>query len=74
MDAAQDVFSRLIERVPTEMRFRSSAAEAMLSARQGARALRFAEEGLATARQQNNRDSEQHFMELVAAAKKQTGQ
>jgi tetratricopeptide (TPR) repeat protein len=74
MDAAQDAFDRLIERVPSELRFRSSAAEAMLSARQGARALRFAEAGLATARQQNNRDSEQHFLELVAAAKKQAGQ
>jgi tetratricopeptide (TPR) repeat protein len=74
LDAAQDVFDRLIERVPSELRFRSGAAEAMLSARQGARALRFAEEGLAKARQQNNRDSEQHFLELVAAAKKQAGQ
>jgi tetratricopeptide (TPR) repeat protein len=73
LDAAQDLFDRLIERVPGEMRFRSSAAEAMLSARQGARALRFAEGGLAAARQQNNRDSEQHFLELVAAAKKQGG-
>jgi tetratricopeptide (TPR) repeat protein len=74
MDAAQDAFDRLIERAPSELRYRSSAAEAMLSARQGARALRFAEGGLATARQQNNRDSEQHFLELVAAAKKQAGQ
>ncbi len=74
LDAAQDVFDRLIERVPSELKFRSTAAEAMLSARQGARALRFAEGGLATARQQNNRDSEQHFLELVAAAKKQAGQ
>jgi predicted Zn-dependent protease len=74
LDAAQDVFDRLIERVPSELRFRSSAAEAMLSARQGSRALRFAEEGLARARQQNNRDSEQHFLELVAAARKQAGQ
>jgi tetratricopeptide (TPR) repeat protein len=74
LDSAQEVFDRLIERVPAELRFRSSAAEAMLSARQGKRALRFAEEGLAQARQQNNRDSEQHFMELVSAAKKQAGQ
>jgi tetratricopeptide (TPR) repeat protein len=74
MDAAQEVFDRLIERVPAELRYRSSAAEAMLSARQGARALRFAEGGLAKARQQNSRDSEEHFLELVSAAKKQTGQ
>ena len=69
-DAAQDVFDRLIERVPSELRYRGSAAEAMLSARQGARAQKFAEGGLAKAREQNNRDSEQYFLELAAAAKK----
>src|SRR5205823_3645695 len=37
LDAAQSVFEALIARVPGEMRYRSSAAEAMLSARQGAR-------------------------------------
>jgi tetratricopeptide (TPR) repeat protein len=70
-DQAQDVFERLIGRSPSELRYRGSAAEAMLSARQPARALRFAEEGLAKARQQNDRDSENYFKELVAAAKKQ---
>jgi tetratricopeptide (TPR) repeat protein len=74
LDAAQEAFDRLIERAPAELRYRSSAAEAMLSARQGGRALRFAEEGLARARQQNSRDSEQHFLELVSAARKQAGQ
>ncbi|MCI0461750.1 MAG: tetratricopeptide repeat protein, partial [Gemmataceae bacterium] len=72
-DQAHDVFERLIQRMPGELRYRASAAESMLSARQGARALKFAEGGLAGARQQNNRDSEQHFLELVAAAKKQGG-
>jgi hypothetical protein len=72
-DAARDVFQRLIERVPTELRYRGSAVEAMLSARQGAPALQFAEQGLAKAREQNDRDSEQYFMELVAAAKKMAG-
>ena len=43
----------------------------MLSARQGKRALQYAEKGLAGARQQNNRDMEQYFSELVAAAQKQ---
>jgi len=43
----------------------------MLSARQPVRALQFAEQGLAKAREQNNRDSEGYFMELVAAAKRQ---
>ncbi len=73
LDQAQDAFERLIARAPAEPRFRVSAAEAMLSAKQGARALRFAEDGLTLARKQNNRDSEQHFLELVAAAKKQAG-
>ena len=41
-DEAQTVFDRLIERVPSELRFRSTAAETMLSAKQGARALQFA--------------------------------
>jgi tetratricopeptide (TPR) repeat protein len=72
-DEAQGVFERLIERVPSELRYRGSAAEAMLSARQGARALRFAEQGLAKAREKNDRDSEQYFLELVSAAKKQGG-
>jgi hypothetical protein len=35
--------------------------------------LRFAEEGVAAARQQNDRDSEQYLLELAAAAKKQMG-
>jgi predicted Zn-dependent protease len=70
-DQAQEVFERLINRAPSELRFRGSAAEAMLSARHPTRALRFAEEGLAKARQQNDRDSEDYFKELVAAAKKQ---
>jgi tetratricopeptide (TPR) repeat protein len=72
-DAVQDVFRRLIERAPANPKYRGSAAEAMLSLRQGARALHFAEEGLAVARQQNDRDSEQYLLELVAAAKKQMG-
>jgi tetratricopeptide (TPR) repeat protein len=71
-DAAEDVFRRLIERVPGNFRFRGSAAEAMLSARQGAKALRFAEEGLAAARQANDRDSEQYLAELAEAARRQS--
>jgi tetratricopeptide (TPR) repeat protein len=71
MDQAEDVFRRLIERMPSNLKYRVAAAEAMLSARQGARALRFAEEGLAAARTANDRDSEQYLQELVAAAKKQ---
>ncbi len=73
IDAAQEGFQRLIERVSLDLKYPGSAAEAMLSARQGPRALRFAEQGLARARQQNNRDSEQYFLELVDAAKRQGG-
>jgi hypothetical protein len=70
-EQAQQVFERLLERDPGDLGARGRAAEAMLSLRQGARALRFAEEGLARARQQNDRDSEQYFLELVGAARKQ---
>jgi tetratricopeptide (TPR) repeat protein len=72
-EQAGDVFQRLIERVPTNLRFHGSAAEAMLMLKQPARAMRFAEDGLSKARQQNDRDSEGYLMELVAAAKKQGG-
>jgi tetratricopeptide (TPR) repeat protein len=72
-DLAQDVFERLINRVPGEMRYRSSAVEAMLSAKQGPRALAFAEQGLAKAREKNDRDSEDYFKELVNAARRMTG-
>jgi hypothetical protein len=72
-DAANGVFERLIQRSPDEPRYRGAAAESMLSMKQGALALHFAEEGLRLARAQNNRDSEQYFMELSAAARKQIG-
>jgi len=70
-DAAHDVFERLIQRDPSNMSVRAAAAEAMLTLRQGQRALRFAEEGVTQARKQNDRDSEGHLMELAAAARKQ---
>jgi tetratricopeptide (TPR) repeat protein len=71
VDQARDVFERLIERAPAELRYRGTAAEAMLSAKQPAKALQFAEGGLKKSRELNNRDSEQYFMELAAAARKQ---
>jgi tetratricopeptide (TPR) repeat protein len=73
VEQAAEVFQRLIERVPNNFRYRGSAAESMLSLRQPARALRFAEEGVAAARQANDRDSEQYLLELATAAKKQMG-
>jgi tetratricopeptide (TPR) repeat protein len=72
-EEAAGVFQRLIERVPANFRYRGSAAESMLALKQGARALRFAEEGVTAARQANDRDSEQYLLELAAAAKKQMG-
>lgn len=69
-EQARDVFQRLIDRAPAELNYRVAAAEAMLSARQGGHALQFAEQGLAQARQRNDRDSEAHFQELVSAARK----
>jgi tetratricopeptide (TPR) repeat protein len=71
LSQAVQVFDRLIEKAPNELRFRGSAAEAMLAARQPAKALAFAEGGLKKSREQNNRDSEQYFLELTAAARKQ---
>jgi tetratricopeptide (TPR) repeat protein len=72
-DSAREVFERLVARAPDELRFQGTAAESMLSSRQARAALQFAEQGLAGARQKNDRDSEQYFMELVSAAKKQVG-
>ncbi len=43
----------------------------MLSARQGEKALKFAEQGIAEAQKQNNRDVEEHFKELLDAAQRQ---
>ncbi|HLW68104.1 MAG TPA: tetratricopeptide repeat protein [Gemmataceae bacterium] len=72
-DKAEEVFDKLINGAPNELKFRGTAAEAMLGLRKGGKALKFAEAGLAEARKQNNRDMEAYFMELVAAAKKQGG-
>jgi tetratricopeptide (TPR) repeat protein len=70
-DEAKDVFERLVARIPDDTQAAGAAAEAMLGARNANAALTFAEQGLAKARAQNNRDSEGYFLELVDAAKKQ---
>ena len=70
-EQTESAFDKLIQHDPTNLRYRSDAAEAMLSLKQAKRALHFAEQGLAAARAQNNRDQEQYFLELVSAAKKQ---
>jgi tetratricopeptide (TPR) repeat protein len=70
-DDAERVYDSLIARVPTELNYRVNAAETMMSARQGAKATKYAKEGLVIALKQNNRDLEGHFKELMAAAQKQ---
>jgi tetratricopeptide (TPR) repeat protein len=72
-DASFEVFERLIQRDPENVKHRVAATEAMLALKQGPRAAKFAEEGLVQARKQNNRDAEQHLLELSAAARKLGG-
>lgn len=67
---ARDLYQRLLERMPGDLKVAGSGAEAMLSLKQGQHARSFAEQGLAQARAQNNRDSEAYFLELMEAAKK----
>lgn len=71
--AAYAVFKEILGRSPKELRYYAPAAESMLGKKDGARALEFAEQGLKEARSQNNRDAEQQFLELTAAARKQMG-
>jgi tetratricopeptide (TPR) repeat protein len=70
VDKSHEVFQTLLAREPNELKLYGPAIEAMLGQKQGQRALQFAEQGLARARSQNNRDSEQYFLELAAAAQK----
>ena len=72
-DGAYAVFHAAVGRSSTDFNLVAAAAEAMLGHKQSARALEFAEHGLASARAQNQRDAEQQFLELAAAANKQIG-
>ncbi len=69
-EKAAQTFQEVIDRVPNEPKYRGTAAEAMLSLRQGKRALNFAEGGLEVARKVGNRDLEAYFKELVSAAQR----
>lgn len=73
VEPTEEVFRRLISRSPRNFKVRGKAAEQMLSLKQPARALAFAEEGIKAARQANDRDSEQYLLELAGAARKQGG-
>ncbi len=70
IDRAVGVFDAIIAKHPDEGKFYTTAAEEMLRLRNGAKALYFAERGLAKAKEQNNRDLEGHCQELIGAAKK----
>jgi tetratricopeptide (TPR) repeat protein len=72
-EAAAGIYQRLIEQSPRDLKIRGKAAEHMLSLKQPARAVQFAEEGLTVARQANDRDSENFLMELLDAARRQLG-
>ncbi len=71
IEAAAREFEDLIAGNPDEGKFTITASEAMLSAKQGSRALHFAELGLAKARTSNNRDLEGACLELTEAARRQ---
>ena len=70
-DAAEKSFDELIARHPDEPKFYITATESMLSTKQGSRALKFAELGLAKAKSLGNRDLEGACHELADAARKQ---
>jgi len=65
-----ELLSQLLESVRWHRRRGEDPADAVLNA---CRALRFAEDGLAAARQRGDRDSEQYLQELAEAAKRQVG-
>jgi len=69
-DRAVAAFDAVIEKHPEEGKFYTTAAEEMLRLKNGAKALYFAEKGLAAAKEQNNRDLEGHCLELIEAARK----
>ncbi len=67
--AAVEVFSRLVERQPDELKYLEAATKAMIDVK-SAKAVEFAEKGLAQARSQNNRDAEEYFLDLCQSAKR----
>jgi hypothetical protein len=67
---ASEAFDAIIARHPDEGKFYTTAAEEMLRLKSGAKALYFAERGLAKAREINNRDLAGHCEELMGAARR----
>lgn len=70
VDKAAAAFDAIIAKHPDEGKFYTTAAEDMLRLKSGAKALHFAERGLAKAKEINNRDLAGHCEELIGAAKK----
>jgi tetratricopeptide (TPR) repeat protein len=70
VDRAVGAFDAVIAKHPEEGKFYTTAAEEMLRLKSGAKALYFAERGLAKAKENNNRDLAGHCEELIGAAKK----
>jgi tetratricopeptide (TPR) repeat protein len=71
VDGAVKTFEALIDRNPDEPKAYVTATEAMLRAKAGAKALAFAEKGIAKAKTLGNRDLEGACQELAEAARKQ---
>jgi tetratricopeptide (TPR) repeat protein len=63
-------FRALVERTPSNLDALGAAAEAMLSVKERARAVQFAELGLNQAKQKGDRDRIGYFQELLVAAKR----
>jgi len=73
VEGSASAFRDAIAKTPNDIRLFSPAAEAMLGKKNGPLALEFAEQGLKVAETQNNRDAQNQFQELIAAAKKLVG-
>jgi hypothetical protein len=69
-DRASAAFDAIIAKHPDEGKFYTTAAEEMLRLKSGAKALYFAERGLAKAKEINNRDLAGHCEELLGAARR----
>ncbi len=72
-EKAAEVFHTLFERSPDKAKLRIEAIEALIRMKKGTLALNLAEAGLNVARDRGDRDSEEVFNELAAAARKTAG-
>ena len=70
VDKASAAFDEIIAKHPDEGKFYTTAAEEMLRLKSGAKALYFAERGIAKGKETGNRDLVGHCEELIGAAKR----